>query len=788
MRQDERSEMLASADILLFEGFRLDRSGLFRLDGAGVATPVALGSRALALLGLLAGRGGELISKDEIMQAVWPHTIVEENNLTVQISALRRLLDPGRAQGSCIQNVPGRGYRFVAPVTRAEPSAPKGRELAKRARLERRLAAILAADVVGYSRLIGADEEGTIERLKALRTELIDLKIAEHRGRVVKRTGDGLLAEFASVVDALRCATELQAAMAQRNSGIPVDQRIELRIGINVGDIVVEGGDIFGDGVNVAARLEGLAQPGEIYVSARVGEDTAGRLDIAFEDLGEQQLRNIARPLRVYRVCRDSVVEPLLPNNNLDLPITKDEGSSGVGAAAEIASALSAPPLPTQRRSQGRVIAAVLGALTLLLILVAASTWRAPWFATGSPVPRLSIVVLPFTNLSEDHEQQYFADAITDDLTTDLSRRAHMYVISRNTASTYKDKPVDAKQIGRELGVRYLLEGSIRRVGNQIRVNAQLAATDTAAYLWAEQFDRDVTDLFAVQSEITRRIGNALNLQIISAEAARPTSDPDAFDYLLRGRVAMFDLTRESYARAITLFERALALDPDSAVIQSWLAGALAGRVVDGLTSSAEEDIARAESLATKALAASPRSGLAHFVNGTILRARKQCGKAISEYETVIALEPSYVRALADLGRCKIFIGPIEDAISAHEQAIRLSPNDAAIGVWYWRLGQAHLLLARTSEAIHWLEKARSVSPGLPFIHAHLASAHGLQGESELAAAELAVARRLGGEGFYASIARVRARVIGLFEVPETRALFEATYLTGLRKAGVPEE
>ena len=239
MRQDERSEMLASADILLFEGFRLDRSGLFRLDGAGVATPVALGSRALALLGLLAGRGGELISKDEIMQAVWPHTIVEENNLTVQISALRRLLDPGRAQGSCIQNVPGRGYRFVAPVTRAEPSAPKGRELAKRARLERRLAAILAADVVGYSRLIGADEEGTIERLKALRTELIDLKIAEHRGRVVKRTGDGLLAEFASVVDALRCATELQAAMAQRNSGIPVDQRIELRIGINVGDIVV---------------------------------------------------------------------------------------------------------------------------------------------------------------------------------------------------------------------------------------------------------------------------------------------------------------------------------------------------------------------------------------------------------------------------------------------------------------------------------------------------------------------------------------------------------------------
>jgi class 3 adenylate cyclase len=309
----QRDEMLGSADILLFEGFRLDRGGLFRLDDAGNRIPVPLGSRAFDLLGLLAGRHGELVSKDEIMAAVWPRTVVEENNLTVQISALRRILDAERTQGSCIQTVPGRGYRFVVPVTRTEQERPTRARLAAESRLQRRLVAILAADVAGYSRLIGLDEEGTIERLKRLRTDLTDPKIAEHRGRIVKTSGDGLLVEFPSVIDALCCATELQAAMAERNAGVPSDQRIEFRIGINVGDIVVEDGDIFGDGVNIAARLEALAQPGEICVSARVREDAASRLDIAFDDLGERQLHNIARPVRVYRVGVDIDNWPLLP-------------------------------------------------------------------------------------------------------------------------------------------------------------------------------------------------------------------------------------------------------------------------------------------------------------------------------------------------------------------------------------------------------------------------------------------------------------------------------------------
>ena len=297
----------------------------------------------------------------------------------------------------------------------------------------RRLAAILAADVAGYSRLIGADEAGTLSRLRAIRAELIDPAIARHNGRLVKTTGDGLLVEFGSVVDALRGASEIQAGTAERNATVPQGERIEFRIGLNVGDIVVENGDIFGDGVNIAARLEGLAEPGGICVSARVQEDAAGKLDLAFADLGEQLLKNIARPVRVYALRLEA------------------------GAKASAVSAPLASPISPSARA-----------------------------------PRLSIVVLPFTHLSDDREQQYFADGITEDLTTDLSRVSGMFVISRNTAFTYKDKPISAKQIGRELGVRYVLEGSVRRSGNQIRVSVQLIDTDTSAQLWAERLDRDL--------------------------------------------------------------------------------------------------------------------------------------------------------------------------------------------------------------------------------------------------------------------------------------------------------
>jgi TolB-like protein len=372
------------------------------------------------------------------------------------------------------------------------------------ATVTRRLTAILAADVVGYSRLMGADEEGTHERFKAHLVELLDPKIREHHGRIVKTTGDGVLAEFASVVDAVRCAGEIQRAMADRDLDLAEERRLRFRIGVNLGDVIVDGGDIYGDGVNIAARLEGLAAPGSICVSGTVRDHIGDRLPYAFEDMGEQSVKNIARPVRVYA---------LRPGDIAGLP-----------AASGSSSASSRQP---------------------------------------GAAPRLSIVVLPFTNLSDDREQQYFADGITEDLTTDLSRIADMFVISRNTAFTYRNKPIDAKQIGRELGVRYALEGSLRRSGDQVRVNAQLIDAATDAHLWAERFERDIGDLFALQNEITGRLANALGVELIAAEAARPTEHPDALDYILRGRAAGFKpVSRDSCAERIRLFEHALALDP----------------------------------------------------------------------------------------------------------------------------------------------------------------------------------------------------------------------------------
>ena len=326
----------------------------------------------------------------------------------------------------------------------------------------RRLAAILAADVAGYSRLMGADEEGTHERLKAHLRELVEPKIVEHRGRIVKNTGDGFLAEFASVVDAVRCAVEMQRGMMDREPEASEEQRIRFRIGVNLGDVIVEEHDIFGDGVNVAARLEGLAEPAAICVSRVVRDQVRDKLDLAFEDMGEQSVKNITRPVRAYALRPEAIA--LLPAN-----------------------APTAPPTPQP------VIA-----------------------------PRLSIVVLPFANLSNDPDQQYFADGITEDLTTDLSRLADMLVISRNTAFTYQGKRVNTKQMGRELAVRYVLEGSVRRSGSRVRVNAQLIDAETDVHLWAERFEGDAGDLFALQDEVTSRIAVELNLELVRAEVARP--------------------------------------------------------------------------------------------------------------------------------------------------------------------------------------------------------------------------------------------------------------------------
>jgi TolB-like protein/class 3 adenylate cyclase len=384
----------------------------------------------------------------------------------------------------------------------------------------RRLTAILAADVAGYSRLMGADEEGTHDRLQAHLRELVNPKIVEHRGRIVNNTGDGFLAEFPSVINAVRCAVEVQRGMVERNGSVLPDKRIEFRVGINLGDVIVEEYDIFGDGVNVAARLEGLAEPGGVCVSRVVRDQIRDRLDYTFEDLGERQVKNIARPVRTYALRLE--------------------------AAAE------------------------------------ASTSRAPLdnLISRSPTaPRLSIVVLPFANLSNDREQQYFADGIAEDLTTDLSRLTGMQVISHNTAITYRNRSVETRRIGRELGVRYVLEGSVRRSGSRVRVNAQLIDAESDAHLWGERFDTDTADLFALQDEVTSRIANTLDIELVAREAARATHNPDALDFILRGRGELLrPQSLDSLRTAIGLFQRALALDPTSVEAQSWLALVLVGR------------------------------------------------------------------------------------------------------------------------------------------------------------------------------------------------------------------
>jgi adenylate cyclase len=411
--------------------------------------------------------------------------------------------------------------------------------------------------------------------------------------------------------------------------------------------------------------------------------------------------------------------------------------------------------------------------------------------APGSPAgnaPRLSIVVLPFNNLSGDPGQEYLAEGITEDLTTDLSRIDDSFVISRNTAFTYKGKAVDAKQIGRELNVRYVLEGSVRRSGDQVRINVQLVDAETGAHLWAERFDRDNGELSGMENEIIGRIARAVRAQLVSVEAGRKTDHPDAREYVLRGRAALVKpVSRAASDEAIAMFEQALALDSSIAAAQTGLASALVSRVLDEFSISPTTDLQRAEELLGRALATSPRSSWPHYVRGQLLRAQGRCEDAIPEYEAAIAIDRNSAPSYAWLGWCKLLAGEVERVIPLEEQAIRLSPQDRAIAGWYGRIGMAHLLQRRTEDAIQWLEKARSryAADGREpvYVHAWLASAYALAGQDPAADAELKQALAL---GLHRSISALLADP--WYRNPKTRALAEATYFRGLRKAGMPEE
>ena len=496
----------------------------------------------------------------------------------------------------------------------------------------RRLAAILAADVAGYSRLIGADEEGTLARLKAHRSELIDLKIVEHRGRIVKTTGDGLLVEFASVVDALRCATEVQTAMGQRNTALQADSRIEFRVGIHQGDIVVEDGDIFGDGVNIAARLESLAEPGGIYVSARVQEDAAGKLDLVFDDLGEQQLKNIARPVRVFRIAAKHVAPPGQPPAALPLP------------------------------------------------------------------DKPSVAVLPFTNMSADPEQEFFADGIAEDVITALSRYPSLFVIARNSCFTYKGRAVNVKQVGRELGVRYVLEGSLRKAGNRIRVTAQLVEAETGNHVWAERYDRDLADIFALQDEITDAVTIAVAPAIDQAERQRAMRKPpeslDAWAAYQRGLWHYSKISSPDNALAEEFFQRRSISIPNFAGAYWGLAMAqhMGARLFR--TRSLTEAQKSCESLAQRAVALDPADAEARGCLAMFLVTRGDFDGAQIEAKRALAISPNLARAHQALAMTLIFGGRPKDGLAVLERSIRLDPNDPAM----WtssELGDGGALLQR---------------------------------------------------------------------------------------------
>jgi adenylate cyclase len=502
----------------------------------------------------------------------------------------------------------------------------------------RKLVAILVSDVVGYSRLAGADEDRILARLRTLRSDLIDPTIAVHHGRMVKRTGDGSIIEFRSVVDAVNCAIEVQRAMVERNAEVASDKRIEFRIGIHLGDVVEESdGDLMGDGVNIAARLEGTAKPGAICLSEQAYWQVKGRLDLAVTDLGPTELKNIAEPIRVYSL------------------------EVGVPPQAKPAKPVDPVTLALKKRSAVTPLAVVLAAL---LVLIGAAAW---WFLdanrpaaialrTPAEAARLSIVVLPFTNLSNDPAQDYFADGVTENLTTELSRLHNSFVIARNTAFTFKGKNLDAKAIGKELGVRYVLEGSVQRDANRVRVNAQLIDAESGAHLWADRFEEDVADLFKLQDAVVTRLAGTLQIELVNAEAQRSLHDrprnPDSMDLMMRGLALLNQpYTKANRYEARDLFEQALALDPANADALAGAASVDSSEYSSGWSDQSADVYSRAMQRANQALLLDPNQAAAHYTKALLIMFKAKRNDAtsaneiIAEAEASLRADPSFARA-----------------------------------------------------------------------------------------------------------------------------------------------
>jgi adenylate cyclase len=641
-------------------------------------------------------------------------------------------------------------------------------------RVERRLAAILAADVAGYSRLTGADEEGTLERLRALRGELIDPAVNEHHGRIVKTTGDGFLVEFASVVDAVRCAIALQRGMARRITEVSVEKRILFRVGINLGDVVAEGDDLLGDGVNVAARLEGIAEPGGICLSRAAYDQVRGKIDLAVSDLGEQRLKNIAEPVQVYGVSINGSV------------------SFGDGAQGTVPSASSSKASATYRYGAG-----IAAAVTAFIAIVGGTVWFATTRSTPPPAmqetSRLSIVVLPFANLSGEPAQDYLADVITEGLTTDLSRISGTFVIARSTAFTYKGKPVDVKQVGKDLGVRYVLEGSEQRSDNQVRVNAQLVDAETGAHLWADQFDADRAKLLQMQDEIVTRLARALEIQLSAVDAARVEQtrpgNLDAEDLARRCKAGDWNaapLSKE-WEAAYALCARALQIDDRNVTALGRMAWWHILPVLEAQSPDPQGAIRQTDELASRALAIDPNDYWAHFSKAGVLMAQNRHEEAIVQAERSLALNPSFMEGYEILCLANNFLGRPERAIEYADTAIRLSPRDPYIFSNYHSKGWAFFMNAQDDHAIEWLHRSAAAAPGAePFTYLLLASAYALNGRQAEAQDELKRYLSLS-RTKTTTIAELRKQQLSLADNPKWVAYNERLF-EGLRKAGMPEE
>ena len=581
----------------------------------------------------------------------------------------------------------------------------------------RRLAAILAADVAGYSRLMGADEEGTLERLKALRRELVDPKIAEHRGRIVKTTGDGMLVEFPSVVDAVRCAVAVQQAMPERNTGIGAESRIELRIGINLGDVIVEGDDLYGDGVNIAARIEALADAGGVFVSNTVHDHVRDRLPIVFEDLGEQQVKNIARPVRVFRVVAE---EQKMPEP----------------------AALALPDKP-------------------------------------------SIAVLPFQNMSGDPEQEYFADGMVEEIITALSRIHWLFVIARNSSFTYKGQAVDVKRVGRELGVRYVLEGSVRKGGRRVRIIGQLIDATTGAHLWADRFEGTLEDIFDLQDQVTASVVGAIAPKLEQAEITRakrkPTASLDAYDNYLRGVASLhsvFEGNKESVSEALRLFYRAVELDPEYAAPYGMAAWCYVLGKNYGFLADDAQVAAELERVARQATRLAKEDAVALYTGGFALtRVDRDLDTSAALIDRALKLDPNLAEAWHLSGWVQLLLGAPEAAIAHMARAMRLNPRDPLIFGMQNGTAAAHFLAGRYDQAASWAETALRMHAGYAPALRMAAASHALAGHLAEATKYMAQMRQIDRELRVAHVADLAP-----FRHPEA----VARYTEGLRGAGLP--